>query len=193
VSQKSAFEKFGDIVAKLRAFEYNHPMQTLGQLLLYLLAGYLVGRLLTHAQRLRWADRLNRFVLYVSLPALVFVSMSGWHFDRRFALPVLSAWGLYALSAVAIVLLVRYYRWDRPLTGALLMSVPYGNTSFLGIPFTQAFFGAAGVPYAIVYDQLGLFLILSTLSEDPKRGRQHRIATATPPAVRALRLVSSGR
>jgi len=43
------------------------------------------------------------------------------------------------------------------------MVVPYGNTSFLGVPFTKAFFGEAGIPYAVIYDQLGSFLILSTV------------------------------
>jgi hypothetical protein len=36
------------------------------------------------------------------------------------------------------------------------------STSFLGIPMVRAFWGDAGVPYAVIYDQLGSFLALST-------------------------------
>ena len=45
---------------------------------------------------------------------------------------------------------------------AFIIIVSFTNSSFLGIPFTKAFFGNKGIPYAIIYDQLGSFLILST-------------------------------
>ena len=133
-------------------------------LLLFLVAGYAAQRILSPRMQELWADRFNRFVIYVSLPALVFVYMVDLKVDSRFILPVSSAWGLFALSALLILLLSRRFGWSRSLTGALLMVVPYGNTSFLGVPFTQAFFGEEGIPYAIIYDQLGSFLILSTVA-----------------------------
>jgi predicted permease len=40
--------------------------------------------------------------------------------------------------------------------------VPLGNTSFLGIPMVEMFFGLPGIKYAILYDQFGSFLALST-------------------------------
>jgi len=138
------------------------PMQTVLILLIFLCAGYLMQKYLSEAQTQRWADRLNRFVIYLSLPALVFVYMVDLRIDSRFILPVASAWGLFALSVILLLLLSKYFHWSRSLTGALLMTIPFGNTSFLGIPFTKAFFGEVGIPYAIVYDQLGSFLILST-------------------------------
>ena len=132
-------------------------------LLLFLLIGYTLQQRLTPHNQILWADRLNRFVIYLSLPALVFVYMIDLELDSRFVLPISSAWGLFILSALLILLLSKHFGWGRSLTGALLMVVPYGNTSFLGVPFTQAFFGKEGIPYAIIYDQLGSFLILSTL------------------------------
>jgi len=132
-------------------------------LLLFLLAGYGMQRLLAPDRQERWAEYFNHFVIYVSLPALVFVYMVDLKVDSRFILPISSAWGLFLLSAALLLLLSRYLGWSRSLTGALLMVIPYGNTSFLGVPFTKAFFGDTGVPYAVIYDQLGSFLILSTL------------------------------
>src|SRR5690606_15970091 len=35
------------------------------------------------------------------------------------------------------------------------------NTSFLGIPLTEAWLGRAAVPWAVLYDQLGSFLALT--------------------------------
>jgi malate permease and related proteins len=44
----------------------------------------------------------------------------------------------------------------------LLLTVALGNTSFLGYPLTRALIGEHALPYAVVYDQFGAFLILST-------------------------------
>ena len=132
------------------------------RLLLFLLGGYAAQRFLAPDTQERWAERFNHFVIYVSLPALVFVYMVDLKVDSRFVLPIGSAWILFALSVAIILLCARLLGWSRSLTGALLMVVPYGNTSFLGVPFTKAFFGESGIPYAVIYDQLGSFLILST-------------------------------
>jgi predicted permease len=106
---------------------------------------------------------LNRYVVYVALPALVLVYLPGVHLGHAFALPVLSAWGIFAFSLLLVLLVARWRGWSRPLTGALLFTVPLGNTSFLGVPFTLAYYGKAGLPYTLIYDQLGSFLILSTV------------------------------
>lgn len=131
-------------------------------LLLFLLLGYIAQSFLSlHHQEL-WADRFNRFVIYISLPALVFVYMIDLEMDSRYILPIASAWGIFIFSSISILILSNIFNWGHTITGALLLSVPYGNTSFLGIPFVEAFWGHAGLPYAIMYDQLGSFLILST-------------------------------
>ena len=38
-----------------------------------------------------------------------------------------------------------------------------GNTSFVGVPMVEAFYGVSGIPTAIVVDQLGSFFVLSVL------------------------------
>jgi predicted permease len=43
----------------------------------------------------------------------------------------------------------------------MLLVVPLGNTSFLGIPVIEALLGNDAIPYLLVYDQFGTFLILS--------------------------------
>jgi predicted permease len=65
------------------------------------------------------------------------------------------------LSCGLILLLSRIFKWDKNITGCLLLLIPLGNTSFLGIPMVKAFFGGAAVNYALLYDQLGSFLALA--------------------------------
>jgi predicted permease len=138
-------------------------MESVGVLLLFFALGFLPRRLLSEETRRSGALWLNRYVVYIALPALVLVYLPGIRLDPVMLLPVLSAWGLFALSAALVLMTARFAGWSRGITGALLFTVPYGNTSFLGVPFTQALYGKAGIPFTLIYDQLGSFLILSTV------------------------------
>ncbi|HEY5512130.1 MAG TPA: AEC family transporter [Geomonas sp.] len=105
---------------------------------------------------------LNMFALYVSLPALVLLKVPQIVFSRAALVPLLVPWGMLLFSLALVLLGSRLWHWPRSMVGVLLLIVPLGNTSFLGIPIVQAFFGAAGLPHLIIYDQLGSMLIFST-------------------------------
>jgi malate permease and related proteins len=105
---------------------------------------------------------LNMFALYVSLPAVILLTVPRMTFSREALTPALVAWGMLAFSAVAVLLAARIGNWSRSITGVLLLVVPIGNTSFMGVPMVQAFFGEAGIPYLIVYDQFGTIAIFAT-------------------------------
>lgn len=126
----------------------------------FLLIGMAVRRLPDFSQET--GKVLNMFVIYISLPALVLVKIPELVFSRNLLVPALMPWGMLLLSAALLALLSRMLKWDRATTGCLLLLVPLGNTSFLGIPMVKAFFGDQAVPYAIIYDQLGSFLALAT-------------------------------
>ncbi len=105
---------------------------------------------------------LNLFVLYISLPALVLLKIPDLVFSKNLLVPSLMPWVILLLSCSAILLLSKILKWDRATTGCLLLLIPLGNTSFLGIPMVKAFFGDHAIPYAVLYDQLGSFLALAT-------------------------------
>ena len=56
----------------------------------------------------------------------------------------------------------RLLRLDRARQGVLLLCVALGNTSFIGYPMVRALLGEDALPYAVVYDQFGTFVLLST-------------------------------
>lgn len=105
---------------------------------------------------------LNIFVIYVSLPALVLLKIPDLVFSQNLLIPAFMPWVMLLLSASVILLLSQFLKWDRGSTGCLLLLIPLGNTSFLGIPMVKAFFGEQAIPYAVLYDQLGSFLALAT-------------------------------
>lgn len=105
---------------------------------------------------------LSLFVIYVSLPALVLLKIPELVLSGDLLIPAFMPWVMLLVSAGVIVFLSKSLNWKRETTGCLLLMVPLGNTSFLGIPMVRAFFGEQAIPYALLYDQLGSFLALAT-------------------------------
>lgn len=105
---------------------------------------------------------LSLFVIYVSLPALVLLKIPELTLSSNLLVPALMPWVMLLLSCLAILVLSKFLQWDSQTTGCLLLMIPLGNTSFLGIPMVKAFFGDNAISYAVLYDQLGSFLALAT-------------------------------
>lgn len=108
------------------------------------------------------AQALNMFALYVSLPAVILLKVPQMSFSTTTLMVALLPWLMLVLSAGLVLAAARLLGWSRAATGVLLLVVPLGNTSFMGVPMINAFFGEAGIPYLIVYDQAGTMLIFAT-------------------------------
>jgi len=105
---------------------------------------------------------LNLFIIYISLPALILLQVPRLTFSKELLAPVLIPWVMLVFSAMLVLAASRIFKWPRPTTGALLLVVPLGNTSFFGIPMVEAFWDTESVSYAVLYDQFGTFLALIT-------------------------------
>jgi len=57
----------------------------------------------------------------------------------------------------------RVLKLPRATVGALMLTGGLGNTSFIGLPMIETFYGHEGIPTGIIADQLGSFLALSTV------------------------------
>lgn len=105
---------------------------------------------------------LNQFILYISLPAMVFLQIPKLTFSFDIIIPVAIAYGVMAFSALFIFYISKILQFSRKVTGSLMLVGVLGNTSFVGIPVIQAYFGDSALSYVLIYDQLGSFLVLST-------------------------------
>ncbi|MBU0970036.1 MAG: AEC family transporter [Proteobacteria bacterium] len=135
-------------------------MDNLLYLMLLLALGYLSPRLPAFPENT--PQVLNQYVIWISFPATVLLKLNGLAFDAGLLVLALVPWTLVFLSIGAVFLISRALGWDRPLTGAVLLSVALGNTSFFGFPAVAAFWGEQSLKYAILYDQLGSFLAVAT-------------------------------
>lgn len=109
------------------------------------------------------ADTLNLVVLYVCLPAAILVYVPRLRFDPALVGLAAVPWLLALASWSTLRLLAPRIGLRRDELGALLMCTMLGNTSFIGYPMIQALLGAEALPYAVVYDQFGTFVMLSTV------------------------------
>jgi len=105
---------------------------------------------------------LNQYVIWISFPATVLLKLNGIVFDTSLLVLILVPWILVFLSVGAVILISKALGWERPLTGAVMLCVALGNTSFFGFPVVAAFLGEQNLKYAILYDQLGSFLAVAT-------------------------------
>jgi predicted permease len=107
------------------------------------------------------AQALNMFALYVALPAVILLKVPQLTFSGDMLVPAVVPWGMLALSAGLVYVVGKIFHWSRETIGVLLLIVPIGNTSFMGVPMVNAFFGEAGIPYLIIYDQIGTMMIFA--------------------------------
>ena len=108
------------------------------------------------------AETLNLVVLYVCLPAAILIYVPRLHVDASLAGLIATPWLLAVATVVLVMLATRLFRFRRDETAVLLLCVALGNTSFIGYPMVRALLGEHALPYAVVYDQFGTFVLLST-------------------------------
>lgn len=130
----------------------------------------LVGVLLQRCGKLpkSAAIPLNICVIYIAYPALVILQIPEFlnktPVSLEWLIPASMAWILFFMTAFLFVPLGRRLGWSRALTGAVVMTAGLANTSFVGFPVIEALYGSEGLGIAIIVDQAGSFLVLSTVA-----------------------------
>lgn len=106
---------------------------------------------------------LNGFIIHVSLPALTLVSVHRLAFDVALLAPALMAWIMFGVGCAFFWVVGRMLKLRAPTVGALMLTGSLANTSFIGVPMIETYFGRQGVGLGILIDQAGTYLVLSTL------------------------------
>ncbi|WP_373520561.1 AEC family transporter [Aquiflexum sp.] len=110
------------------------------------------------------AHNLNRYLIYVVLPALALLYLPKIELVPELALPVASAWISFGLSWLIFGILGKKLKWGNSITGCLVITSGLANTSFVGFPIVQALYGDEGVKVALLIDQAGSFIIVSSIA-----------------------------
>jgi predicted permease len=106
---------------------------------------------------------INGFVINVSLPALTLLQIHSIKLQSSLAYAIAMPWLLFTIAALFFWGLSKVLQFSPATTGGLILVAGLGNTSFVGLPMIETFYGAHGMPIGILIDQLGTYLVLSTL------------------------------
>jgi len=106
---------------------------------------------------------LNQFAIYLLLPALSLYYIPKIQISEKIFFPVAVGWGSFLLSWLFFAVLGKIFRWPKKLQGCLIITAGFLNSSFIGFPVIEALYGKEGLKTAILVDQPGTFVMLSTL------------------------------
>ena len=132
---------------------------------LLLAACFILGIVLRRSGRLpdNAAAALNGFVVHISLPALTLTYVHSLEIRTSLILSALMPWIMFALGGCFFWVVGRAFAFSRATTGALILTGGLANTSFIGLPMIETFYGREFLGLGILIDQLGSYFVLSTL------------------------------
>jgi len=106
---------------------------------------------------------LNKIVIYFCLPAITLYHIPKIKWSNELLFPIGAGWISFLLAFVFFHFLGRRLGWSNKLIGCLILTAGLSNSSFLGYPIVEALFGKKGLETAVLVDQPGTFVVVSTL------------------------------
>jgi len=107
---------------------------------------------------------LNGYLIYIVLPAIALLYIPRIAIGTELILPVLVAWIGFFMSWAVFSRIGKIKKWDSGTTGCIIITAGLANTSFIGIPIIEALYGAEGLKIAILIDQPGSFILVSSFA-----------------------------
>lgn len=119
-------------------------------------------------QRVKWFPThiykfLNKVVIYFCLPAITLYHIPKIKWNNELLFPIGAGWITFILAFVFFHFLGKRLGWSNKLIGCLILTAGLSNSSFLGYPIIEALYGKKGLETAVLVDQPGTFVVVSTL------------------------------
>lgn len=119
-------------------------------------------------QRVKWFPThiykfLNKVVIYFCLPAITLYHIPKIKWNNELLFPIGAGWLTFIFAFVFFHFLGRRLGWSNKLIGCLILTAGLSNSSFLGYPIIEALYGKKGLETAVLVDQPGTFVVVSTL------------------------------
>lgn len=110
------------------------------------------------------ANWVQSYLINIVLPALALLYIPEIKPSWGLLIPISAAWFTFFLSWAIFGFLGKKLGWGKNVTGCLIIVAGLANTSFLGFPVIEGLYGKEGLPIALLIDQGGSFLLVSSLS-----------------------------
>ncbi|MBD3831651.1 MAG: AEC family transporter, partial [Arcobacter sp.] len=121
----------------------------------YLAIGYLF-KVFLHDN----SKQLIEFIIYFSLPSIVFSKIYPLILDQRIVGLILMFMCFILFNLTLAYLVGKLMRLNRTYFATFMIMATFGNTSFIGFSYIDAFYGQDYIVYGLIYDIFGSFLLL---------------------------------
>ena len=122
---------------------------------IYLLFGYLFKIIFQDNSK-----QLVDFIIYFSLPAIVFSKIYPLELDTKILWLILMFMAIIFFNLFLSYCLGKMMRLNRVSLATFMIMTTFGNTSFIGFSYIDAFYGQDYIVYGVIYDIFGSFLLL---------------------------------
>lgn len=122
---------------------------------IYLLFGYLFKIIFQDNSK-----QLVDFIIYFSLPAIVFSKIYPLSLDTKLLWLILMFMGIIFFNLFLSYTIGKMMRLSRVTLATFMIMATFGNTSFIGFSYIDAFYGQDYIVYGVIYDIFGSFLLL---------------------------------
>ena len=122
---------------------------------MYLLLGYLF-KVIYHDN----SKQLIEFIIYFSLPAIVFSKIYPLTLDAKIFGLILMFICFILFNLALAYFIGKMMKLNKLLLATFMIMSTFGNTSFIGFSYIDAFYGQDYIVYGLIYDLFGSFLLL---------------------------------
>lgn len=125
---------------------------------IYLLVGYLFKIFYQDNSK-----QLIDFVIFFSLPAIVFSKIYPLVLNNKIFNLILMFICFILLNLFLAYLIGKLMKLNKQSLATFMIVATFGNTSFIGFSYIDAFYGDEFIVYGLIYDLFGSFLLLVSL------------------------------
>ena len=122
---------------------------------IYLLFGYLFKIIFQDNSK-----QLVDFIIYFSLPAIVFSKIYPLSLDTKILWLILMFMGIIFFNLFLSYTIGKMMRLSRVTLATFMIMATFGNTSFIGFSYIDTFYDQDYIVYGVIYDIFGSFLLL---------------------------------
>lgn len=109
------------------------------------------------------SKQLIEFIIYFSLPAIVFSKIYPLILDERIVGLILMFISFILFNLILAYFIGKMMKLNRLLLATFMIMATFGNTSFIGFSYIDAFYGQDFIVYGLIYDLFGSFLLLVSI------------------------------
>lgn len=106
---------------------------------------------------------LNNIIIYIALPALIFLSISKANISINLVKIPLVAISVMLITLLSAFIIGKSFKFEKKLFGSFLLVAAIGNTGYLGYPLAQKLAQNPGLTKAIFYDIFGTVIVILTV------------------------------